>query len=310
MSQQPDIYQDITDRIITYLEKGVIPWKVPLRTKGANQWPSNRLTGDPYRGVNVFMLAVTTWAEGYTSSRWLTYRQAKELGGHVRKGEESTPIVFWKQYTKEDKDTGKDKQIPVLRRYRVFNLDQCEGIDKPEEEKFEPLDFTPIEAAERIVGGYLGRPSITHRGLQACYKPKLDEVVLPPPEIFTTREAYYGTLFHELSHSTGHSKRLDRGLDTNLTPFGHPDYSREELIAEMATAFLCGHAGIEPATVENAAAYLQSWIKKLKGDKRLIIQAAGKAKKATQWMLEPDHGFNLPSKTAVHTQMVHCRIRS
>ncbi len=292
MSKSKDIYQDITDRIITCLEKGVVPWKVPLRIKGSNQWPSNRLTGEPYHGVNVFMLAVTGWMGGYTSNRWLTYRQAKELGGHVCKGEKSTPIVFWKQCTKEDKDTGKDKQVPVLRRYCVFNLDQTEGIEKPIEEQYEPLDFQPVEAAEKIVRGYLGRPSITHRGLQACYKPRLDEIDMPPPEVFTTKEAYYATLFHELAHSTGHSKRLDRGLDTNLKPFGHPDYSREELIAEMASAFLCGHAGIEPATVENSAAYLQSWIKKLKGDKRLIIQAAGKAKKAAQWMLEPDHVRN------------------
>ena len=290
MPPQPDIYEDITNRIITHLEKGVVPWKVPLRTQGANQWPSNRLTGEPYHGVNVFMLAVTAWAEGYASSRWLTYRQAKELGGHVRKGEGSTPIVFWKQYTKEDKDTGKDKNIPVLRRYRVFNLDQCDGIDKPEEEQYEPLNFQPIEEAERIVRGYLGRPSITHKGLQARYRPTTDQVFMPPREVFDYEESYYATLFHELAHSTGHSKRLDRGLDIQLKSFGDADYSREELIAEMASAYLCGHAGIAPATIESNAAYLQAWIKQLKGDKRLIIQAAGKAKKAARWIVEPDHG--------------------
>jgi len=140
------------------------------------------------------------------------------------------------------------------------------------------------------LSGFRGRgPEVLHRGHQACYIPVFDEVRIPEPENFESGEAYYGTLFHELAHSTGHSSRLDRGLDSKLAPFGSADYSREELVAEMGAAFLCAHAGISPATVENSAAYINGWLRKLKGDKRLVIHAAAQAQRASDLILGAEH---------------------
>jgi antirestriction protein ArdC len=193
-------------------------------------------------------------------------------------------IVFWKQYGVEDKETGKEKTVPVLRYYRVFNVEQCDGIKAPDAATFQPTDFQPIQQAEGIVNGYEGRPSIEHGGQQAFYRPSSDLVQMPEPSRFATPEEYYSTLFHELAHSTGHSKRLDRGLDSSPKPFGSPDYGREELVAEMAAAFLCGHVGLQPAVIENQAAYLQGWLKQLKDDKKLVIAAAGAGQRAADWV--------------------------
>jgi antirestriction protein ArdC len=175
-----DIYAEVTSKIVSMLEAGVVPWRCPILGKGQAGWPQNLESRKPYRGVNVFLLSFTAWTKGYL--------------------------------------------------------------------------------------------------------PKLDTVHIPEPTRFATTSDYYSTLFHELAHSTGHSSRLDRGLDTNPAPFGSPDYGREELVAEMAAAFLCGHAGIVPATIENHAAYVGGWIKTLKGDKKLAIAAAGAAQKAADWV--------------------------
>jgi len=279
-----DIYQEVTDRIIGMLEKGVIPWRCPILGRQKLDFPKNLMSGKEYRGVNVFLLAMTAWAEGYESSYWLTFNQAKERGGSVRKGEKSSIIVFWKQYEVEDRDTGEPKNVPVLRYYNVFNADQCEGVEVPDAPKFEPIDFNPITEADAIATGYVDGPIIEHGGSKAYYRPSADAVKLPEPTRFSSNEEYYSTLFHELAHSTGHSKRLDRGLDTDLQPFGSADYAKEELVAEMASAFLCAHAGIQPATIDNQAAYLDGWLRKLRGDKKLVISAAGAAQKAADWV--------------------------
>jgi antirestriction protein ArdC len=149
---------------------------------------------------------------------------------------------------------------------------------------FTPLAFEPIEAAESIAKSYADGPAIEHQGQEAYYRPSIDTVRLPTQSRFASTEEYYSTLFHELAHSTGHSNRLSRGLDETLHPFGSPDYGKEELIAEMAAAFLSAHAGIKPAVIENQAAYIGSWTKTLKSDKRLVIQAAGAAQKAADWI--------------------------
>lgn len=175
--------------------------------------------------------------------------------------------------------------LPVLRHFHVFNAGQCKGITAPDAPAYEPLAFSPIERAEAVVREYQDGPAIEHRGGQACYLPKPDRVVMPTQERFVSAEAYYATLFHELGHSTAHSARLDRGVDREPSPFGSADYGKEELVAEMAAAFLCGHAQIEPAVIENAAAYLQGWLKALKADTRLVITAAGAAQKAADWVL-------------------------
>ncbi|MFI4915125.1 MAG: ArdC family protein [Phycisphaerales bacterium JB060] len=286
-----EIYQAVTDRILELLDQGVVPWRHPIRGggRGGGGYPTNLESGRHYRGINVFLLAVTGWLQGYGSPYWLTFRQAKARGGHVRKGEKGALVIFWKQHATHDKETGEDITVPVLRRYTVFNAEQCEGIEVPgtdtPEEEAEP--FVPIEAAAKIVEGYAGGPRIEHGGRQAFYRPSEDLVRIAEPERFVDREAYYATLFHELVHSTGHSSRLDRGLDTEPAPFGSPDYSKEELVGEMGAAFLAAAAGIGQQTVEQSAAYIQGWRKRLAGDEKLVVHAAGAGQKAADWILEP-----------------------
>jgi antirestriction protein ArdC len=248
----------------------------------------NLHSGKPYRGVNVFLLAAMSWVNGYHSDFWLTFKQASERGGQVRKGEKSSLVVFWKQYAKEDHETGELVTVPVLKHYNVFNADQCEGITPPDRQlqdigALQP--FEPLQAAEKLIEGYTNMPVVIHRGSQAYYRPGTDEIVMPEPERFDIRENYYATLFHECVHSTGHSTRLDRGLDTDSAPFGSPCYSKEELIAEMGAAFLAATAGISPVTIEQSAAYIQGWMQRLKADKKLVIQAAGAAQRASDYIL-------------------------
>lgn len=161
---------------------------------------------------------------------------------------------------------------------------QIEGIDAPDAVPLIPIDFQPIDAAEAIVKGYSGAPTLEHGGSKAFYRPLADSVTMPESTRFASCEEYYSTLFHELAHSTGHSSRLDRGLDSDSKPFGSPDYGREELVAEMAAAFLCGESGIKPAVIENQAAYIGGWLKQIKKDKKLVISAAGAAQRAADWI--------------------------
>lgn len=278
-----DVYHAVTDRILEMLDKGTVPWRHPIRSAGGD-WPKNLASGKGYRGVNVFLLAITAWTKGYGSAFWLTYKQAAERGGNVRKGEKSSMVVFWKQYETTDRETGDPKKVPVLRYYNVFNADQCDGIRAPDAPAEQAFPFEPIEAAEKIVAGYAAGPAIEHAGAQAFYRPAADLVRLPEPARFLSREFYYATTFHELAHSTGHSSRLDRGLDRDLPPFGSADYSREELVAEMGSAFLCASAGISPPTIDQSAAYIAGWRKKLGEDKKLVIAAAGAGHRAADWI--------------------------
>ena len=276
-----DLYEEITKKVTQMLDQGVVPWRSPILGRSSAGHPKNLDSGKPYRGVNVFLLAFTAYVHGYESSYWVTFNQARERGGNVKKGEKSSMVVFWKQYETKDRTTGEDTKVPVLRYYNVFNAQgQCEGLDIPDAPVFEPTEFTPVEAADAIAKGYLGAPALEHGGSQAYYRPSFDTVRMPEPTRFRTSEEYYSTLFHEFAHSTGHSTRLDRKLDSEPKPFGTPDYGKEELVAEMAAAFLCGHAGIAPAVIENQAAYVQGWLKTLKGDKKLVISAAGQAQRA------------------------------
>jgi antirestriction protein ArdC len=281
---QFDLYAEITKQVMAMLEQGVVPWRSPILGRTSAGHPKNLESGKPYRGVNIFLLAFTAYARGYESSYWVTFNQAKERGGSVRKGEKASMVVFWKQYETEDKDTHQPTKIPVLRYYNVFNAGQCDGLEVPDAPKFEPIDFKPIEVAEAIAKGYEGAPALEHGGSQAYYRPSEDIVKMPEPTRFRTSEEYYSTLFHEYAHSTGHSKRLDRKLDSDPKPFGTPDYGKEELVAEMAAAFLCGQAGITPTVIENQTAYLQGWLKTLNADKKLVIGAAGQAQRAADWI--------------------------
>ena len=268
------VYEIITGQILAELEKGVVPWRKPWRTLP----PANLVSKNPYRGINTFLLALA----GYGSQYWVTYRQAQALGGNIRRGEHGTKIVFWKfdKYETETVDGETENRTSAfLRYYTVFNLELTEGLKALL--VFPPA--TPIESAEAIVSG-MPDPPAYQQGFLACYSPSNDTVTMPSPTAFHLRAEYYSTLFHELMHSTGHAKRLAReGLD-RPQQFGSDSYSREELVAEMGSAMLCGVAGIEQTTLANSAAYLNSWIARLKSDSRLLISAASAAQKAADYI--------------------------
>lgn len=282
------VYEMVTERVVELLEQGTAPWRKPWNVK---QHAPRNIDGYRYRGINVFLLLTS----GYASPYWLTFKQAKARGGNVRKGERSTVIVFWKRLTVKDDEQsaakGKDvfKVIPLLRYYRVFNLEQCEGVRLPKDAiTVEPVAADPVEAiaaAEAVMAGYPDPPTVTESGSSAYYRPAADHVQVPPRETFSSADAFYATMFHELGHSTGHARRLARKGIMEIGQFGAYQYGREELIAEMTAAFLCGEAGILPATIENSAAYLRSWIETIKTDVRAVVVAAGAAQRAADHIL-------------------------
>lgn len=283
-----DVYEIITDRIIEILEKDqVVPWKKPWRS---TEGPRNLISKKPYRGINSFILNCSP----YESDFYLTYNQAKQKGGQVRKGEKATLVVFWKWLDRKDTDrsegassaspgspTGK---IPLLRYYNVFNLDQVDGIEHPKEPKIDN-PFTPIKQAEQIIENMQCKPDIKYGGNRACYSPQLDYIQLPPKETFHSLEEFYSTAFHELSHATGHTSRLARKSITDTAYFGSHSYSQEELVAEFGASMLCAVASIEQSTIENSAAYIQGWLKVLKNDKKCLVLAAAQAQKAADFIL-------------------------
>lgn len=284
--QQPrDVYQDVTDRIVSALESGTVPWRKPWSAPAESH--RNPVSGTTYRGINPFLLELTAMGAGYTDPRWLTFKQALSLGGAVRKGEKSTMVVFWKQIKVKDQDAGPDdraKMIPLLRHYNVFNVAQCDGIELEAPAEREP--FEPIAAAAGIVDAMPGRPTIGHGGDRAFYAPALDMVQLPEPGQFHEREHYYSTAFHELVHSTGHESRLNRPevAGRGNHAFGSEEYSREELVAELGAAMLCGVSGIVPPTIDQSAAYIASWLRVLKDDRKLLVSAAGRAQRAADFI--------------------------
>lgn len=282
-----DLYQEVTNRILELLEKGTVPWRNPLRRQGGGDWPKNLSSKKRYRGINVFLLAMTAWEKGYGSDYWLTFKQARQQGGSVKRGEKSSLVTFWKLYDKTDKESGEQYQLPVLRHYHVFNAEQCDGIESPDIVPPDPNapPFEPLAACEQIVTEYRDAPIIKHLNGPARYVPSLDRVVIPAPEGFVDRESYYSVLFHELTHSTGHPKRLNRLQDQDPASFGSPEYSKEELVAEMGAAFLAAAGGISPPTIEQSAAYIDNWKKALRGDAKLVITAGGAAQRAADHIL-------------------------
>ncbi len=191
---------------------------------------------------------------------------------------------MYEKKVEDDEGEETTARLPVLRYYNVFNLEQCEGIPT-EKVPDNPRDFEPIGEAEAVVQGMPQSPPIQHGATGAWYMPATDTVSMPDAGHFSPPESYYSTLFHELSHASGHQSRLNRQTSTKPHRFGSRDYSQEELVAEMGAAFLCGHCGIEQATVENSAAYIQGWLKKLKGDHRLVVIAAAQAQKAADFIM-------------------------
>jgi antirestriction protein ArdC len=275
----PSVYEIVTEKIIKQLESGVAPWRKPW----TSQTPANLITQREYRGLNVFTLA----SQGFPSRFWLTFNQATKLGGRIRKGEKSSPVIFWN--VGEDRETvtpdgTKETARPfLLRYYSVFNLAQTEGIDLPASDLQETRTNNPIETCEEIVAN-MPNPPAFEQSDKAWYSPNSDAVGMPPRSLFHSSEEYYCTLFHELSHSTGHAKRLHRDNFDSPVAFGSESYSKEELIAEMTAAMLCGITGIGQKTLENSAAYLKTWIERLKSDSRLLVSAASHAQKAADFI--------------------------
>lgn len=262
------------------MDQGIIPWKCPWNKTDAA--PKNLISNKNYSGINIFLLAM----QGYKSQYWASYNQVSKLGGNVKRGEKSSIVTFWKML--EDKKDPK-KVIPILRYYRVFNLEQCENVDtkrlKEERESYDnnnTLDFDPIESAELIIENFKDGPEIKQIGQRACYNPMSDIVRMPPKESFNKEQEYYSTLFHELGHSTGHKARLNRDSLEGMAAFGTATYSKEELVAEFCASFLCADAGILNHTVDNSAAYIKGWSKFIKKNPKAIISAAAQGRKAAE----------------------------
>ena len=271
-----NVYETVTEQILEALESGTVPWH-KLWSAGL---PRNATTNRPYHGINVALLSMAP----YTDPRWLTYKQSVQPGGHVRKGEHGSLITFWKQ-SKDDGDNGEEttKTIPLLRVYKVFNVQQCDGLKL---EAIQTNTVEPLAAATALVNDMPNPPSIDYDGGdRAYYRPSTDSIHMPAVNGFQCAEEYHSTIFHELSHATGHESRLNRhGMETGIAAFGSAVYSREELAAEFGSAFLCAHAGIQ-ATLDNSAAYINGWRRAVKADNRMVITAASQGQKAADYII-------------------------
>ncbi|WP_239807429.1 ArdC family protein [Croceicoccus hydrothermalis] len=275
----------ITQEIIARLETGTKPWIKPWR--GVPLSRPLRACGIPYRGMNVFWLWMVADMCGYASPFWMTYKQAKELGAQVRKGEKSTIAIFYKSYTKEVEapDTGEktDESRRVLKAYPVFNADQVEGLP----ERFHPApmleDVEPEGRQAELDAFFANIPAVLrHQGDQAYYEPVADRVTMPPASLFSGFDHYYATLAHELSHWTGHASRLGRDLKNR---FGSAAYAAEELVAELSSAMLGAELGLPVAHLDHHASYIEHWLGLLKQDDRAILTAAAKAEEASRLLL-------------------------
>lgn len=270
-----DIYAEITSRIIEQMEQGIIPWQKPWYNSGN---AISHSTGKPYSLLNQMLLG--------KPGEYVTFKQCQQEGGKVRKGEKASMVVFWKRVEQEDEETGEIKSILFLRYYNVFHIDQCEGLTA---KHIQPLPdvVNPNQTADKIISAYCIREGVQvqHQdGNRAFYRPSVDSITLPNMAQFIETAEYYSTAFHELVHSTGHSKRLNR-IDSTAY-FGSEAYSKEELVAEIGAAALVNHAGLETsASFRNNAAYIQNWLTVLKNDKRFIVSASGKAEKAVNLIL-------------------------
>ena len=271
-----DLYQTITNKIVCALESGIVPWIKPWKDGmgyGTETAPFNGFTGNNYNGVNILLLGCS----GYTSNVWLSFKQAALFGGSVKKGEKGSIIVFWKRKMKIDKKTGEEKLSFVLLYHTVFNLEQCEGVDEARIKR--PKTGTRTDTTATEVAATLGA-NVQHGGNVACFVPALDVIRMPVQDTFASMAAHDATLYHELTHWTAPKSRLDRDLSGR---FGSESYAFEELVAELGSAFLCARAGIEQ--VSQSAAYIQSWLKVLKGDKTAIYKASKLAQQAADFIM-------------------------
>lgn len=283
----PDIYTRVTDKIIADLEKGNLTWRQP--------WNSQNLSGHvalpmrwnnvPYTGINTILLWATAAEKSYTLPHWMTFNQALELKGSVVKGEKGTQIVYADRMVKQEEDKNGDtqlKQIPYLKTYTVFNVSQINGLADQYYNVPEVKQVEPKQRIAELESFFANTKADIYTGTEASYSQNADRIQMPPIEIFDSVEDYYSVLAHELTHWTKHPKRLDR--DFGRKKFGDEGYAKEELVAEIGSCYLAALLGIEPMPEEKHAAYLQSWLKALNDDKRLIFTAASHAQKAVEYV--------------------------
>jgi antirestriction protein ArdC len=286
--QRDNLYREITDKIIAELEQGIVPWVQPW-TSGKQLsplgLPINGLTRRSYCGINILLLWSALEDRGFASPYWVTFKQCIAMGGSVRKGEKGTHVYFadrfvpQKEKARAEKDGDEANSIAFLKRYTVFNSEQCDGLPKGLIAKAEPKpEWQIVPEAEALIAATGADFRIG--GDQAFYVPSEDFIRIPNQTAYADQINWYRTAFHELGHWTGHKTRLDRNLTTK---FGTVDYAREELVAEMATAFVCASLGIVP-TVRHAD-YIGNWLKVLKEDAKAIVRAASLASKASDFIL-------------------------
>ncbi|MET0105776.1 MAG: zincin-like metallopeptidase domain-containing protein [Sedimenticola sp.] len=292
-----DVYTRVTDKIIADLEQGMRPWMKPWNAEHA----AGRITkplrhnGQPYNGINILMLWSAAVTEGYSAPIWMTFRQAKELGAHIRKGEKGELVVYANTITRtEENSDGEETEhtIPFMKGYTVFNVEQIEGLPEHYYQLAEPV-LDPVERidhAERFFAAT--KADLRHGGNQAYYAIGSDRIQLPPFESFRDAESYYATLAHETTHWTRHPSRLDR--DFGRKRWGDEGYAQEELVAELGAAFLSADLGITPEIRDDHSAYIASWLKVLKEDKRAIFTAAAHAQRAVDFL----HGLQVSDKEA------------
>lgn len=287
----------VTDRIIEELEKGIVPWHKPWSGASlADGGAINYVSRKPYSILNQMLLG--------RAGEYLTFKQVKDRKGNIKKGAKSSMVVFFTMVNPDKKggqgengdeadatDT-KGYVIPILRYYRVFHIDDCEGIEsKIETKELVENDNEPIEAAEGIINGYLGREQKLkfhndNLSDKAYYSLIFDEVVIPKLSQFEEAEEYYSTAFHELTHSTMPAYRCDRKAENANSFFGNEDYSKEELVAEIGSAMLCNYTGIDSQKAfHNSVGYIQAWLKSLKNDNKMIVWAASRAEKAARYII-------------------------
>jgi len=286
--EKSDAYQRITDRIVSELEQGVRPWFKPWNAEHAAGRITRplRFNGVPYQGINIIMLWSAAVAAGFAAPIWMTFRQAQEMGAHVRKGEKGNLVVYADRIrrTETDEATGEEaeREIPFMKGYTVFNVEQIEGLPQhfyaPAEKRLDPVQRIDHADAFFAATG----ADIRHGGNQAYYAVGTDYVQMPPFETFRDAESYYATLAHECTHWTRHPSRLEREFGRKR--WGDEGYAMEELVAELGSAFLSADLDLTPEPRADHAAYIASWLKVLKNDKRAIFTAASHAQRAADFL--------------------------
>jgi len=279
-NQPLDVYSIITNRIIDQLEKQVIPWRKPW-TEGGH--PKNLFTKRPYTGMNVWLLASVGYAQNY----FLTWKQIKDVGASVKKGEQGIMVIFWKHIPQEQsKDSTEPSKVKsILRYYYVFNIAQIDNLPEALTIQYPPDSINQLSTCDEIIERMPNCPIIKHSKQKAYYNPVQDCINMPKQGSFISPESYYCTLFHELVHSTGHQSRLNRKEIVEPNEFGSIPYSIEELTAEIGACYLNSVSGIINKEFDNSVAYIQGWIKALKDNKRMIVYASGQAQRATDYIL-------------------------